>query len=125
MTFGLLKSAAVVLTTAATMVLLASCGGSGGSAEPSGTADLTVFAFDAKFDARDYTVAAGTIEVDYVSKSNLVHTLLIEDVAGFKLQVNARKKSNGPVALTAGTYTMYCDIPQHRANGMEATLTVT
>ncbi|MGE3326653.1 MAG: plastocyanin/azurin family copper-binding protein, partial [Acidimicrobiia bacterium] len=67
---------------------------------------------------------AGEVSFEYVGKGSLVHTLLIEKVSGFKLQVSSGKKATGKVALAPGTYTLYCDIPGHRAAGMEATLTV-
>jgi uncharacterized cupredoxin-like copper-binding protein len=109
--------------------LTAACGGSSGSSNtPSGTADVTVIATDSRFDAKTYTAkanAAGEVSFEYVGKGSLVHTLLVDKVSGFKLQVSNGKKATGKVALAPGTYTIYCDIPGHRAQGMEATLTVT
>ena len=37
----------------------------------------------------------------------------------------SKEKDSGKVELAAGTYTIYCTIPGHRAAGMEATITVT
>lgn len=108
--------------------LTSACGGSSGASdEPTGTADLTVLALDSKFDATAFTAKStnGELTIEYVGKGSLVHTLLIEKVSGFKLQVSNGKTVSGKVALTPGTYTIYCDIPGHRASGMVATLTVT
>ena len=48
-----------------------------------------------------------------------------KEFTGFELAVNpAKTKDSGKVELEAGTYTIYCTIPGHRAAGMEATVTV-
>lgn len=79
-----------------------------------------------KFDADEYEAKAGDIEFLYKNDGNIVHTLLIEDVDGFKLTVSGRgDEDDGSVELEAGTYTLYCDIAGHRDGGMEATLEVT
>jgi plastocyanin len=107
---------------------LAACGG--GSSSSSGTttkADLTVHALDAlKFDKTDYTGKAGDLTFAYVNDGSLVHTLVIKEKPDFKkLQVSGRGETKtGTVNLTAGTYTLFCDIPGHEAAGMKATLTV-
>jgi plastocyanin len=50
---------------------------------------------------------------------------VIEDVAGFKLDVPRKGAADeGTKALKAGSYVVYCDIPGHREAGMEATLRV-
>ena len=119
---GLLLAALVIVP------LTAACGDSTGATdEPTGTADLTVLALDSKFDATAFTAksTAGEVNIEYVGKGSLVHTLLIEKVSGFKLQVSNGKKVSGKAPLTPGEYTIYCDIPGHRASGMVATLTVT
>ena len=46
-------------------------------------------------------------------------------VPGFKLQANSGNSAQLKVNLKPGKYTFYCDIPGHRAAGMEGTLTVT
>ena len=88
-----------------------------------GEPDLVVEALDSlDFDRDEYTVEAGEIDVLYVNRGTLPHTLLIDDVDDFKLAVG--DEDRGTVELEAGTYTLYCDIAGHREGGMEAELTV-
>ena len=86
---------------------------------------LTVIAEDVDFGDDAYTVAAGTIPVTYRNEGSIVHTLVIEDVDGFKLEVSSKGDvDEGTVDLEAGEYTIFCDVPGHRDAGMEATLQV-
>jgi plastocyanin len=78
-----------------------------------------------KFNASKYTVApGGIIEIDYSGAPG--HTLTIDDPkfsgAGFLLK--SSPKSKGKVKLDPGDYTIYCTVSGHRAQGMEATVTV-
>ncbi len=99
-----------------------------GYVEPKGPAVATV-EIDAlptlKFNQTDFPTTAGINEINYVDKGG-THTLVFEDPAfrGFKLAVNGTGNDSGKVELEPGTYVVYCDIPGHRAAGMEATLTV-
>ena len=112
--------------------LLAACGDdddddSGGQpSPPGGTVDVVVDAYDdLRFDEDAYTVSGGEVTFEYVNEGNLVHTLVIEDVDDFKLQVNSSGDTDtGSVALEAGAYELYCDVSGHRSGGMEAVLTV-
>jgi plastocyanin len=111
------------------LMLLTACGGgsTAASSNSSGSAaDVTVRAKDTlKFDKSDYTAKAGTISFSYINDGSIVHTLLIDGKAGFKLQVDkSGAVQTGSTDLTAGTYTLYCDIVGHRSAGMEAKLTV-
>lgn len=93
-------------------------GGGGGST-------LEVIARDIEFDRDDYAAQAGTIDVVYRNEGVLVHSLMIEDVEGFRLEVESTgDEDTGTVELDPGSYTLFCDIPGHRAAGMEATLEV-
>jgi len=98
-------------------------GGNGGGAD----ADLVVHALDTlKFDKSDYEVPGDDIEVAYINDGSIVHTLLVEGQSGFKLEVDRKGETDsGSVNLSPGTYTIFCDVPAHRAGGMEATLVVT
>jgi len=110
-------SAAVALTTVA-------CGDDD-AATPSPDADVVVIARDNVFDADRYTAEAGDVRFSYVEEGRVPHTLLIEDVSGFKLEVRPSKRlDEGSVELQPGTYTLYCDVPGHRST-MQATLDVT
>lgn len=85
---------------------------------------LTVTAFDIGFREKELSVAAGETQVRYVDEGSL-HTLVIEGVPGFKLEVGKKGDSDQKiVALKPGVLTYFCDIPGHRGAGMEGTLTV-
>jgi plastocyanin len=122
----------MLLRTVAAAALIglpvAACGGGSSSSSATTTkADVTVHALDAlKFDKTEYTAKAGALTVAYVNDGSLVHTLLIREKPDFKkLQVSGRGETKtGPANLTAGTYTLFCDVPGHESAGMKATLTV-
>ncbi len=97
-----------------------------GFVEPKGPAVATV-EVDAlpqlKFQSTEFTTKAGINEMKYVDKGG-THTLVFAEptLAGFI--INVPPTSSKKVDLKAGTYTIFCSIPGHRAAGMEATLTV-
>jgi plastocyanin len=94
-------------------------GGTGGTG---GT--LRVAALDSlSFDSDSYEVPAGEIHVVYDNEGSIAHTLLIDEVDGFKLSVG--DTDEGDVELEPGTYRLYCDVAGHEAGGMVAELTVT
>lgn len=105
-------------------------GGGGGFVEPTGdpVATLEVEALASlKFQSDTFTTQAGINEIVYVLGGG-THTLLFDEpeFAGFKLEVGGSKtEDRGKVELEPGTYTIFCDVPGHRAAGMEATLEVT
>lgn len=109
-------------------VLLASCGngeeGARDDAPAEADADLTVVARDIEFDRTAYAVDGGDVTFAYVNDGNLRHTLLIEGLAGFKLEISRGEEDTGAVQVEPGAYVLFCDVPGHRAEGMEATLTV-
>lgn len=118
------------------LVLLAACGGDGGQVGkvgkqtsttlPAGVASsITVTAGDLFLKPKELTAKEGRIEIRYEDTGQLMHTLLVDGVADFKLQVDAEgDEDRGTIALETGTYMLYCDVPGHRAAGMEATLSV-
>jgi uncharacterized cupredoxin-like copper-binding protein len=121
-------------------VLLVGCGGddddddagngaSDSTAAAAVDADVTVHAADIGFPEKEFTATAGSVTIAYVNDPGLtMHTLLIDGIekAEFFLEVNgAGDQDSGTVELAAQEYTIYCDVPGHRAAGMEGTLTVT
>jgi len=108
-------------------VALAACGGGSSTSGPLAGADVTVHAKDTlRFDKSEYTAKAGTIKIGYVNDGSLTHTLLIDNHPEFKkLEVTSKGQHEiGEVQLQPGTYQIYCDIPGHRAAGMQANLVV-
>jgi plastocyanin len=85
------------------------------------------------------TAAAGLVTVVWHNESTLLHSICLEDAQG-----NGIKSGGGTVCsssvkgttahagdltetydnLKPGKYTFYCGVDQHRAQGMEGTLTV-
>jgi len=134
-----LQSSTLVLVVSAAIVLIVSAGfvslgpsegheeaGGGGYVEPSGpaVATLEVDALPSlRFQASEFTTQAGINEIVYLDKGG-THTLLFEEAefAGFRLQVPP--DDSGKIDLPAGSYTIFCDVPGHRAAGMVASLTV-
>ncbi|MDQ3943834.1 MAG: plastocyanin/azurin family copper-binding protein [Actinomycetota bacterium] len=97
--------------------------GGGGPGEPG--PPVTITAFDLGFREIEATAAAGEVDIRYRNEGALVHTLVFEGAAGgFKLEAPAAGTSPGKVKLDPGTYTYYCDLPGHRAAGMEGKLVV-
>jgi plastocyanin len=116
---------------AALLVLLASCGGGGDSAgyvEPKGpsVATLTINAGNFYYKPNALDAGAGINTIKLVSDGGL-HTLVFDNgkVPGFQLEVAGSGDSQSlKVDLKPGKYVFYCDIPTHRQQGMEGTITV-
>ncbi len=128
-TVSVLGAAAVFLVLSAGLTAL---GASEGEEAGGGLADVppdSIIHADAGnfFINLDADVAPpGVIEFDYLNTGPGTHTLLIEeDPSWAKLTVDGEGATDsGKAQLEAGTYTLYCDIPGHRAAGMETTFTV-
>jgi plastocyanin len=110
---------------------LAACGSSGNdSSDNGGTTAPGAVVVDAldgnKFDKAQYDATAGKVDIDYVSKSSIRHTLLVKGADGSlvdpKLDLPPGKTDNGTYDLAAGSYTIFCDVPGH--TNMKATLVV-
>jgi uncharacterized cupredoxin-like copper-binding protein len=120
---------AALVALGATLGLTAACGsdetaettsGAGGSAN-----SVAVVAEDGTLSASTFNAEPGTVAVTYRNDGNLEHTLVIEGVDGFKLDVpHPGDVDEGAVELQSGTYVIYCDVVGHREAGMEATLEV-
>lgn len=96
--------------------------------EITGPADVTIDAIDIGFTQKEAQAAAKPdgIIIEYVNAGSQAHTLLFEEFPQFpKLEVTSKGATDKGVAkLTPGSYTYFCDIPGHRAAGMEGKLTV-
>ena len=94
----------------------ADAGTTGGGAEQT----VNVKATDAlKFEPDHLTATAGVIHIVQETTGSTTHTFVL-DGQDFKLTDD----DSGDIDLAAGDYTFYCDVPGHRAAGMEGTLTV-
>jgi plastocyanin len=130
------RRSAVLLGAGAALVgglLLGACGGDGGGGdqayvEPKGkpAETISIDAGNFFFDPDAVTAAPGVAEIDLVGIGGL-HTLVFDDGAypGFQLEVAGSDDTDAKkIKLKQGKYTFYCDIPGHRQQGMEGTLTV-
>lgn len=114
----------------ASVLALAACGGGGGSTDATvpADADVVVRAVEGvKWDADQYSAAAGQVSIAVRNDSSLPHNLHVIDASGtdlgFKLDIPSRGDvASARLSLPAGTYTLICTIPGHA--GMKATLTV-
>jgi plastocyanin len=77
-----------------------------------------------KFNATAFSSKPGVVQFNYSGATG--HNLAIQDPKfdGFLLTTDAGGKKTGKADLPAGTYTLYCTVPGHEAQGMKATLTV-
>lgn len=100
-------------------------GGSPTSGVPADGEGVTVAAEDITFPESTYSAEPGPVDVTYRNDGSILHTLVIEGVEGFKLEVAAHGDvDEGTVDLEPGEYTMYCDVAGHREAGMEAVLEI-
>jgi plastocyanin len=79
-----------------------------------------------KFTEANLTAKAGTVEVDFSNSSQLPHAVTIEG-NGVDETTETVSGSDAPplnVDLKPGTYTFYCPVGDHRAEGMEGKLVV-
>jgi plastocyanin len=125
------------LVVVALAVLLAACDGTsdGGTvdtadtdaqaAPASASADaLTVVATEFSYDPEDFTLPADTpVEIVLDNQGVIEHDITIDE-GDVYIYADAGETVSEEVTLPAGTYTYYCDIPGHRASGMEGTVTV-
>jgi uncharacterized cupredoxin-like copper-binding protein len=110
-------------------IALGSCGGddddNDAAPDSPGDGGIEVVARDIEFGEREYVTNAGDVQLRYVNQGSIAHTLLIDDIDDFKLEVTGNGDDDqGSVELQPGTYTLFCDVPGHREAGMEATLEV-
>jgi plastocyanin len=124
---------------AALLAVLSACGGgygdSGGGnravaastatgAEQADESHLSVTAGDLFLKPKEATAPAGRIAVTYVNEGQIEHTLLVEGKKDLSLKVEKGGEDKGSLELQPGDYTFYCDVPGHRAAGMELKLHV-
>jgi plastocyanin len=99
--------------------------GSGGGGAAAGT-PAKIDAADLSYTPKELTVPAGPVSVTLNNIGKIQHTLVVEGEPTFKkLTADPGQSPNGTFTAKAGTtYTFYCDIPGHRAAGMQTTVKV-
>lgn len=100
-------------------------GGAGGGGAAAGT-PLNIDGADLSFAPKESSVPAGPVAITLKNVGKIQHTLVIQEDPSFKkLDTQAGQSATGTLNAKPGTtYTMFCDVPGHRAAGMEAKLTV-
>jgi uncharacterized cupredoxin-like copper-binding protein len=127
----LVAALALVLLAA---VVFAACGGGGGGGssssgyqEPKGPATETIAIQAGNFYFKPDTItAAPGIAKITMTAANGIHDLVFDGAyPGFLLEADGGGGAQSKkIDLKPGKYTFYCDIPGHRAAGMQGTLTV-
>jgi uncharacterized cupredoxin-like copper-binding protein len=110
---------------------IAACGGgstSSSSGAPAGSTQVNVMDFN--FKPKDMSVPSGKVVFFLVNSGPSAHDMLIADSTGKTVARSSLVQSGDTftftiASLAAGKYVFYCDVPGHRAAGMEGTLTVT
>jgi plastocyanin len=121
-----MKTIAVALVSVA---VLAACGGSSSSAQPSGSIRVTMTEF--KFEPSTISVPAGRVVFYLVNAGNgTSHDMVISDSSGTHIAASDLISAGDSFVFTvpqisAGAYTFKCDQPGHEASGMKGVLTVT
>jgi uncharacterized cupredoxin-like copper-binding protein len=114
------------------LAAIAACGGGGGSSgssgAPAGSTQVNIMDFN--FKPKDMSVASGKVVFFLVNSGPSAHDMLIADSTGKTVARSSLVQSGDTFTFTvanlaAGKYIFYCDVPGHRAAGMEGTLTVT
>ncbi len=95
----------------------------GGEADGQAAGGVTVVGTEFAF-APDPLVVASGAEVTFVNEGGAFHNLEIEGVAGFLLEADPGAQDVAILEVAPGTYVMFCNVPGHRAGGMEGTLVV-
>jgi plastocyanin len=100
--------------------------GAAGGGAAAGT-PVKITAADLSYSPKEVTAPAGPVAITLDNTSKLQHTLVVEEDGTFKkLVVNPGQALTGTLNAKAGqTYTLFCDVPGHRAAGMESKLKIT
>jgi plastocyanin len=125
----------LTLIAAIAVLAFAGCGGddeepAGGGSSSSGSGGGEKLAISAdpsalKFDKSELTAPAGKVTITMANPSSTPHNVVIDaDGATAGKTVGKGGNSVATADLTAGEYTYYCAVGNHRAEGMEGTLTV-
>jgi plastocyanin len=113
-------------------LVVAACGGSSKSSSSSssggGSSTLAIAADPGgalKFTSSSLTAKAGKVTVDFTNKSSVPHGVVITgNGVNAQTSVVSAGEAKTTVTLKPGKYTFYCPVGNHRAEGMEGTLTV-
>jgi len=105
-------------------------GGSNGSSNGAPAGSTTVTAMDFQFKPRAISVTSGKVVFFLVNNGPSAHDMVVADSTGKAVARSSLVQSGDTFTFTIdnlppGNYIYYCDMPGHRAAGMQGTLTVT
>src|SRR6478735_3047227 len=130
MTTTLRKTLAIAFA-AMFAIVVAACGGSTPEdTEPTGAppADATVVTVSATeyaYELSTTTIPAGAVSFELTNNGSMSHDLVLEGGPGGGTEViGSGETATLNVTLEPGTYTLYCSVGNHRAQGMEIEITV-
>jgi plastocyanin len=100
--------------------------GSGAGGGAAAGAPAKIDAADLSYAPKELTAPAGPVTVTLNNIGKIQHTLVVDGEPSFKrLVAEPGQSPTGTFTAKAGqTYVFYCDVPGHRAAGMEAHLKV-
>ncbi len=106
--------------------LLAACGGGGGGSQAPAEGPIRIVTQNIRFNPNALTIKAGQkVTVELVNKDGVPHTFQIEGVEGVGVGVPPGGEATLEFTIDQpGTYTIFCGVDNHRAQGMVGTLTV-
>jgi plastocyanin len=76
------------------------------------------------FTETELTATAGEVTIEFANPSQSPHAVVIEGADATTETVTDADAPPVTVELAAGEYTFFCPVGNHRADGMEGTLTV-
>jgi len=87
---------------------------------------VKIVAADLSYTPKEVNAPAGPVAITMDNTGKLQHTLVAEEDGSFKkLIADPGQSPTGTLTAKAGqTYTLFCDVPGHRAAGMEAKLKI-
>jgi len=119
-----------VALVAVLLAAMVACGGPPTSSNGAPSGSTTVMQMDFQFKPKAITVPAGKVVFFLDNSGPSAHDMVIADSTGKSVARSSLVQSGDTFTFTienlpAGSYVFYCDVPGHRAAGMEGTLTVT
>lgn len=120
-----------LIISAVLALSLSACGGGNGSAAPDTTgpdsATLSVTGTDAlTFEPDQLSTSSGKTTIELTAEGDVKHTFVVEGINSDEplVEAAAGETTTGTLTLEPGSYTFYCNVPGHRAAGMEGSLEV-
>jgi len=127
------RSIVTTLVALVVAAVLAACGGTEpaepadpGTAPPGDATVVEVSAFEFGYSASVTEVPAGVVAFELTNDGTMRHDLVLTGgPGGATAVIGSGETATLTVELEPGTYTIYCSVSNHRAQGMEFEITVT